>query len=131
MAKKSSGSSAASTEEGSETATVGSIRSAVCCPTSAAKKQQILDLEPSGMHLGPTKYNQPSLEEATASGCLVCGNSLLVAQVKATPDWGSSQLEVSMVISLPGTASGEWMMLEAGVVAIVSLIWTSVILVSV
>ena len=55
----------------------------------------------------------------------------MVAHVKATPDWGSNQLEVSTVISLPGTASGEWTMLEAGVVAIVSLTWTSAILVSV
>ena len=35
VATESSGSSAASTEEASETATVGSIRNEVCCPTSA------------------------------------------------------------------------------------------------
>ena len=131
VAPESSTASVAPTSEASETTAARGIRKTACRPISAAKKQQILDLEPSGMHVGPTKCNQPSLEEATASGCLVCGNSLLVAQVKATPDWGSSQLEVSMVISLPGRASGEWMMLEAGVVAIVSLIWTSAILVSV
>ena len=49
MATESSGSSAASTEEGGKTATVGSIRKAACRPISAPKKQQILDLEPTGM----------------------------------------------------------------------------------
>lgn len=39
----------ASTEEGSETATARGIRKTVCRPISAAKKQQILDLEPTGM----------------------------------------------------------------------------------
>jgi hypothetical protein len=45
VATESSGSSAASTEEGGETATVGSIRKVACRPISAGKKQQILDLE--------------------------------------------------------------------------------------
>ena len=39
----------ASTEEGSETATVRGIRKTACRPISAAKKKQILSLEPTGM----------------------------------------------------------------------------------
>ena len=46
---ESSTSSVASTVEGGETATVRGIRKTVCRPISAAKKQQILDLEPTGM----------------------------------------------------------------------------------
>lgn len=46
---ESSTSSVASTVEGSETATVRGIRKTVCRPISAAKKQQILSLEPTGM----------------------------------------------------------------------------------
>ena len=49
VAPEPSTSSVASTEEGSETATVRGIRKTVCRPISAAKKQQILDLEPTGM----------------------------------------------------------------------------------
>ena len=49
VAPESSTSSVASTEEGSETTTVRGIRKTVCRPISAAKKQQILDLEPTGM----------------------------------------------------------------------------------
>ena len=46
---ESSTSSVASTVEGGETATVRGIRKTVCRPISAAKKQQILSLEPTGM----------------------------------------------------------------------------------
>ena len=49
VAPESSTSSVASTVEGGETATVRGIRKTVCRPISAAKKQQILDLEPTGM----------------------------------------------------------------------------------
>ena len=48
VAPESSTSGVASTEEGSETATVCGIRKTVCRPISAAKKQQILGLEPTG-----------------------------------------------------------------------------------
>ena len=46
---ESSTASVAPTAEASETAMVGSIRNAACRPISAAKKQQILSLEPTGM----------------------------------------------------------------------------------
>ena len=49
VAPESSTSSVASTVEGSETATVRGIRKTACRPISAAKKQQILSLEPTGM----------------------------------------------------------------------------------
>ena len=49
VAPESSTSSVASTEEGSETVTARGIRNVACRPISAAKKQQILDLEPTGM----------------------------------------------------------------------------------
>lgn len=49
VATESSASSVAPTAEVSETATVGSVRNAACRPISAAKRQQILSLEPSGM----------------------------------------------------------------------------------
>ena len=49
VAPESSTSSVAPTAEASETAMVDSIRNAVCRPISAAKKQQILSLEPTGM----------------------------------------------------------------------------------
>ena len=49
VATESSTSSVAPTAEASETAMVDSIRNAACRPISAAKKQQILDLEPTGM----------------------------------------------------------------------------------
>ena len=49
VAPASSTSSVAPTAEASETAMVDSIRNAACRPISAAKKQQILDLEPTGM----------------------------------------------------------------------------------
>ena len=49
VATESSTSSVAPTAEVSETAMVDSIRNAACRPISAAKKQQILDLEPTGM----------------------------------------------------------------------------------
>ena len=46
---ESSTSSVASTVEGGETATVRGIRKTACRPISAAKKKQILSLEPTGM----------------------------------------------------------------------------------
>ena len=49
VAPESSTASVASTTEASETTTAGSIRKTACRPISAAKKQQILDLEPTGM----------------------------------------------------------------------------------
>ena len=49
VAPKSNTSSVASTEEGSETTTARGIRNTACRPISAEKKQQILDLEPTGM----------------------------------------------------------------------------------
>ena len=49
VASESSTSSVAPTAEASETAMVDSIRNAACRPISAAKRQQILDLEPTGM----------------------------------------------------------------------------------
>ena len=49
MVPKPSTASVAPTEEGSETATARGIRNAVCRPTGAANKQQILDLESTGM----------------------------------------------------------------------------------
>ena len=49
VAPESNTSSVASTEEGSETTTARGIRKTACRPISAAKKQQILDLEPTGM----------------------------------------------------------------------------------
>ena len=49
VAPESSTSSVAPTAEASETAMVDSIRNAACRPISAAKKQQILSLEPTGM----------------------------------------------------------------------------------
>jgi len=49
VAPESSTDSLASTTEASETAMVGSIRKTACRPISAAKKQRILDLEPTGM----------------------------------------------------------------------------------
>ena len=41
--------SVAPTSEASETTTARGIRKTACCPISAVKKQQILDLEPTGM----------------------------------------------------------------------------------
>ena len=49
VAPESSTASVASTEKGSETATVRGIRNTACRPISAAKTQQILDLEPTDM----------------------------------------------------------------------------------
>mgnify|MGYP000878188803 CR=1 FL=1 len=49
VAPESSTASLASTEKGSETATVRCIRNTACRPISAAKTQQILDLEPTDM----------------------------------------------------------------------------------
>lgn len=49
VAPESNTSSVASTEERSETATARGIRNTACRPISAAKKEQILDLEPTGM----------------------------------------------------------------------------------
>ena len=49
VAPESSTDSLASTTEASETTTAGSIRKTACRPISAAKKQQILSLEPTGM----------------------------------------------------------------------------------
>ena len=49
VAPESNTSSVASTEERSETTTARSIRNTACRPISAAKKQQILNLEPTGM----------------------------------------------------------------------------------
>ena len=49
VAPESSTDSLASTTEASETTTAGSIRKTACRPISAAKKQQILHLEPTGM----------------------------------------------------------------------------------
>ena len=49
VAPESSTSSVAPTTEVSETTTARGIRKTVCRPISAAKKQQILDLEPTGM----------------------------------------------------------------------------------
>ena len=49
VAPESSTDSLASTTEASETTTAGSIRKTACRPISAAKKQQILDLEPTGI----------------------------------------------------------------------------------
>ena len=49
VAPESNTSSVASTEERNETTTARGIRNAVCRPTGAANKQQILDLDPTGM----------------------------------------------------------------------------------
>ena len=49
LASESSTSSVASTTEVSETTTARGIRKTACRPISAAKRQQILDLEPTGM----------------------------------------------------------------------------------
>ena len=49
VAPESSTSSVAPTTEVSETTTARGIRNMACRPISAAKKQQILDLEPTGM----------------------------------------------------------------------------------
>ena len=49
VAPESNTSSVASVAEASETATVRSIRKTACRPISAAKKEQILSLEPTGM----------------------------------------------------------------------------------
>ena len=49
VAPESSTSSVAPTTEASETTTARGIRKTACRPISAAKKQQILDLEPTGM----------------------------------------------------------------------------------
>ena len=49
VAPESSTASVAPTSEASETTAARSIRNAACRPISAAKKQQILDLEPTGM----------------------------------------------------------------------------------
>ena len=49
VAPESSTASVAPTTEASETTTAGSIRKTACRPISAAKKQQILSLEPTGM----------------------------------------------------------------------------------
>ena len=49
VAPESSKSSVAPTTEASETTTARAIRKTACRPISAAKKQQILDLEPTGM----------------------------------------------------------------------------------
>ena len=49
VAPESSKSSVAPTTEASETTTARGIRKTACRPISAAKKQQILDLEPTGM----------------------------------------------------------------------------------
>ena len=49
VAPESSTDSLASTTEASETPTARGIRKTACRPISAAKKQQILDLEPTGM----------------------------------------------------------------------------------
>ena len=49
VAPESSTASVASTEERNETTTARGIRNTACRPISAAKKQQILDLEPTGM----------------------------------------------------------------------------------
>ena len=49
VAPESNTSSVASTEERSETTTARGIRNTACRPISAAKKQQILNLEPTGM----------------------------------------------------------------------------------
>ena len=49
VAPESSMSSVASTEQDSEITKAHGIRNAACRPISAAKKQQILDLEPTGM----------------------------------------------------------------------------------
>ena len=49
VAPESSKSSVAPTTEASETTTARAIRKTACCPISAAKKQQILDLKPTGM----------------------------------------------------------------------------------
>ena len=49
VAPESNTSSVASTEEGSETTTARRIRNTSCRPISAAKKEQILSLEPTGM----------------------------------------------------------------------------------
>ena len=49
VAPESSTPSVAPTEQASETTTARGIRKTVCRPISAAKKQQILDLEPTGM----------------------------------------------------------------------------------
>ena len=49
VAPESSASSVAPTEQDSETTTARGIRNTACRPISAAKKQQILDLEPTGM----------------------------------------------------------------------------------
>ena len=49
VAPESSTPSVAPTEQASETTTARGIRKTVCRPISAAKKQRILDLEPTGM----------------------------------------------------------------------------------
>ena len=49
VAPESSTTSVAPTSEASETTAARSIRKTACRPISAAKKQQILDLEPTGM----------------------------------------------------------------------------------
>ena len=49
VAPESSKSSVAPTTEASETTTARAIRKTPCRPISAAKKQQILDMEPTGM----------------------------------------------------------------------------------
>ena len=49
VAPESNKSSVAPTTEASETTTARAIRKTACRPISAAKKQQILDLEPTGM----------------------------------------------------------------------------------
>ena len=49
VAPESSTASVAPTKEASETTTARGIRNVACRPISAAKKQQILDLEPTGM----------------------------------------------------------------------------------